>query len=184
MKAIYLLICMFAVTVIGTPAKRDCPQQQCVNITDSCGEPVRECWDDCALGLSERPTFVVPSCSVSTPILLATALGTAPARAAFIPPDMTSAPYPIATSPTEGCKSEKTICIDYLKECANGTYSIPYGGCHDACSIHKVYLAPSCSKTWIAGPTTTKTKTKKPSVTRPACKNAKSFMCAPLNWLL
>ncbi|KAF2440949.1 hypothetical protein P171DRAFT_446881 [Karstenula rhodostoma CBS 690.94] len=201
MKVIYLLSCLFAVTAISTPAKRDCPQPQCVYATDSCGEPFREyaalvptlmlngsqysrCWDECALGFNERPTFVAPPCSISTPILLTTVLDTAPALASIVPPDMTSAPDPSATSPTDGCKSEITICVDYLKECGNGTYSIPYAGCHDACSTDKVHPAPSCTRTWIADPTTTKTKTKKPSMTRPACNNAKSFMCAPLNWLL
>jgi hypothetical protein len=97
---------------------------------------------------------------------------------------ITSMPNPLATSPTEGCKSDVTICFDYLKVCGNGTYSIPYAGCHDACSTDKVHPAPSCTKTGISVPTTTKKKTKKPSVTRLACNNAKSFMCRPLNWRL
>ena len=148
-------------------------------------DPTFRCWDACSLGVSQRPTFVAPPCSVSTPVLLSTALGTATAAAPVSSPDVTSPPNPLATVDTNGCKSEFTICIDYLKACSNGTYSIPYGGCHDACSVDKVYSAPICTKDrFFVAPTTTKTKTKKPSATRPACTNEKSFMCAPLNWLL
>jgi hypothetical protein len=42
MKAYLLISCLFAVTVIGTPAKRNCPQQQFVKIKDNCGGPVNE----------------------------------------------------------------------------------------------------------------------------------------------
>jgi hypothetical protein len=87
-------------------------------------------WVECANGVTEMPTFLMPSCSITAAEANITADPTLAAQEAAETPAITPAPIftdpfaPNAANETGGCHP-LWVCVDAIESCAN--YDTRYG---------------------------------------------------------